>query len=62
MRFALFTRVRTQGSMLGGGARVQNLGHIEMKMCYFHSVFCPLGSDLNKYLQQYILIWIIDTL
>ena len=29
MRIALFTRVRTRGSMLGGGARVQNLGHIE---------------------------------
>ena len=29
MRIVLFTLVQTRGSMIGGGARVQNLGHIE---------------------------------
>ena len=36
------------GSMPGGGARGQNLGHL--KMCYLHSVFSSLSSYLNKYL------------
>ena len=34
------------GSMPGGGARGQNLGHLEN----LHSVFSSLSSYLNKYL------------
>ena len=46
--------------MPGGGARGQNLGHLEM--CYLHSVLSSLSSYLNKYLKECIPVWIIDTL
>ena len=47
-RFAVIPYVRTPGSMPGGGATVQNLGHLEM--CCLHSVFSSLSPCLNKYL------------
>ena len=45
IRFALFPLwVRTQGSILGGGARVQNLGHLE------NVLFIKPFSSLSSYL------------
>ena len=53
--------------MPGGGARVQNLGHLEM--CCLHSVFSSLSPYLNKiligmysYLDHRYTLWLNFTL